>query len=266
MNIHKEFIKNKKSQVKELKKNFKPDFIKAASFSIGGERRTLSAILKGKSFVLLPLIFRKHYNLEKEYPFLNPPPLAQAIEKWGLDAFFIGTDESLFGGNNSFLSLGKQVTNQIPFYRMDYFIDPVQVYESYAIGADGILIDAKNWQEKNLPDIIMEAMNLAMDIFLEDPPVEKLQLIFQNLGDNFSDVYLLINPELYTGDKDLETLIALCDEKNITYFLYMDNSERMEKLRKTFPQMSGIYFNPGDSQSMEEYVTRVQGFANSVKF
>lgn len=69
----------------------------------------------------------------------DPLGIAETYEQNGAAAISVLTDEKYFCGHKNYLT---QIKNQvrIPVLRKDFIIDPFQIYESRAIGADAVLL------------------------------------------------------------------------------------------------------------------------------
>jgi indole-3-glycerol phosphate synthase len=70
---------------------------------------------------------------------LDPPVLAKDYERGGACALSVLTDQPWFGGTVEDLQSVREAV-EVPILRKDFTIDPVQVYETRAIGADAILL------------------------------------------------------------------------------------------------------------------------------
>ena len=69
----------------------------------------------------------------------DPTQLANDFQAGGAACLSVLTDTKYFQGDNSFLSLARDNVS-IPVLRKDFIIDPYQVFESRALGADCILL------------------------------------------------------------------------------------------------------------------------------
>jgi indole-3-glycerol phosphate synthase len=69
----------------------------------------------------------------------DPVKIAATYEKNGAAAISVLTDEKYFLGDKKYLAQIKADV-QLPLLRKDFLIDPYQIYESRAIGADAVLL------------------------------------------------------------------------------------------------------------------------------
>jgi indole-3-glycerol phosphate synthase len=69
----------------------------------------------------------------------NPLAIARTYEENGAAAISVLTDEKYFQGKKEYLIQIKEKV-QLPLLRKDFIVDPYQVYESRAIGADCVLL------------------------------------------------------------------------------------------------------------------------------
>ena len=89
----------------------------------------------------------------------NPVAIAKSYQKNGATCLSILTDKKFFQGDNQYLiDVKKQVS--IPILRKEFIINPYQVYESRAIGADCILLIASCLNNEQ----IIELSSLAKSI------------------------------------------------------------------------------------------------------
>ena len=69
----------------------------------------------------------------------DPVKIAGIYEKNGAAAISVLTDEKYFAGHKNYLTQIRQKV-KLPLLRKDFIIDPLQIYETRAIGADAILL------------------------------------------------------------------------------------------------------------------------------
>lgn len=91
--------------------------------------------------------------------------ITRAYEKYGASAISILTDEKFFGGSLSDLQLAR--TLPLPLLRKDFIIDPYQILESKAAGADVILLIAACLTVQEVKDFSRKARDLGLSTLLE---------------------------------------------------------------------------------------------------
>lgn len=104
--------------------------------------------------------------------------IARGYAAAGASCLSVLTDESFFYGNLSFLSdISAQI--DIPLLRKDFIIDPYQIYEARAYGADAILLIAAALNLEQLQQFYALAQQLGLDVLLEVHNEEELQVALQ---------------------------------------------------------------------------------------
>ena len=103
----------------------------------------------------------------------DPVDIARQYHQAGADAISVLTDEKFFGGSLEYLRLIKDAI-LLPIMRKDFIIDPYQLYESRAAGADAILLIAEAVPGGTLMDLLILAASLNLSALLEVHTVESL--------------------------------------------------------------------------------------------
>ena len=89
-----------------------------------------------------------------------------AYAKGGAAALSILTEEDYFHGSTNMLETARTLTD-LPLLRKDFIIDPYQIVESKALGADAILLIASLLVGPTLRDFITQAHALGLDALVE---------------------------------------------------------------------------------------------------
>jgi len=95
----------------------------------------------------------------------DPLKIAKTYEQNGAAAVSVLTDEKYFCGHKDYLTQIKKEI-RIPVLRKDFIIDPLQVYETRAIGADAILLIVRVLGRK-LAEFILLARELGLHPLVE---------------------------------------------------------------------------------------------------
>jgi indole-3-glycerol phosphate synthase len=129
----------------------------------------------------------------------DPVRIAGVYEKNGADAISVLTDEKYFSGHKNYLTQIRQKIN-LPLLRKDFIIDPLQIYETRAIGAAAILLIV-HVLGKKLVDFISISKEIGLAPLVEVHTSEELDLALE-AG---ADIIGINNRNLDTFVTDIET-------------------------------------------------------------
>lgn len=96
----------------------------------------------------------------------DPPALARAYAAGGATCLSVLTDGPSFQGDDAYLKAVKAVS-PLPVLRKDFLIDPWQVLESRALGADAILIIMAVADDALAHELLAEAHVWGLDALVE---------------------------------------------------------------------------------------------------
>jgi indole-3-glycerol phosphate synthase len=134
----------------------------------------------------------------------QPAEIAQSYEKHGAACLSVLTDVDYFQGCNAYLQEAR-ASCSIPVLRKDFTIDPYQIYEARAIGADALLLIVACLELNQMKELEACAHELGLDILVEvhnAPELEQaLELKTRLLGIN--------NRNLKTFEVTLQTTLSL---------------------------------------------------------
>jgi len=94
----------------------------------------------------------------------DPADMANAFKKNGACGISVLTEPKYFGGSLESL---KKARCGLPILRKDFIFHPSQIRESYAYGADSVLIIASFFDEDRLAQMIRESRSLGMEPLVE---------------------------------------------------------------------------------------------------
>jgi len=142
----------------------------------------------------------------------DPVAIAQSYQRCGADAISVLTDEKYFQGQLGYIGQIKQAVD-LPILRKDFIVDPWQVYESRAAGADAILLIAEALKPAELMDLMILAAELTLTVLLEVHQADTLLAVRSLIGFPKKGYSILgiNNRDLDTMQVDLNTTCRLAE-------------------------------------------------------
>ena len=136
-----------------------------------------------------------------------PAEIATSYQRGGATCLSVLTDEHFFQGSDAYLQAARAACS-LPVLRKDFIIDPYQVVESRAIGADCILLIVAALTDQQLNELNALALELGLDVLVEVHNREELMRALP-LGNRLIGIN---NRDLHTFHTSLDNTYQLLDE------------------------------------------------------
>jgi len=130
--------------------------------------------------------------------------VVRAYERGGAAALSVLTEPFHFAGSLDDLRQARAAAT-LPVLRKDFIVDPYQLYESAAVGADAILLIVAALEPDDLYDLLREARDLDLDALVEVHNERELDVAL----DVEADVLGLNNRDLTDFSVDIERTYEL---------------------------------------------------------
>lgn len=111
-------------------------------------------------------------------PDFNPAEIARDYEQGGAACLSVLTDIDFFQGADEYLQAAREAVS-LPVIRKDFMIDPWQIVESRAIGADCVLLIVAALEKEELHALNNSARALGLDVLVEVHDRAELELALE---------------------------------------------------------------------------------------
>jgi indole-3-glycerol phosphate synthase len=131
-----------------------------------GEVRDFSGALNRPGIALIAEHKRRSPSAGAIRDDLEPEDVISAYERGGAAALSVLTEGPNFGGSLEDLRRARN-TSSLPILRKDFTVDPYQVHEAYAAGADAILLIVAALDDAELAELHAAATELGLAALVE---------------------------------------------------------------------------------------------------
>jgi len=136
----------------------------------------------------------------------DPVAIAKSYEKGGAACLSVLTDIDFFQGADEYLQAARAAVS-LPVLRKDFTIDPYQIIEARALGADSILLIAACLSDAQMSELNSTALEVGLDVLIE---VHNEQELERTLPLN-NKLVGINNRDLHTFNTSLDTTFRMLD-------------------------------------------------------
>jgi indole-3-glycerol phosphate synthase len=214
-NILDEIVMTKREEVEARKKSAPVEQLKETISTLGRPRNFFQAVTRKtkKKLNLIAEVKKASPSAGVIRADFDPVKIAQAYAAGGADALSVLTDEKYFQGKLEYIHAIRDAV-KLPVLRKDFIIDPYQVYESRAAGADAMLLIAECLETSELIDLQILATELNMTCLIEVHDLDNLMRVRDRVIGFPLKSYSLLginNRDLRTFKTDLGTTLRMAE-------------------------------------------------------
>lgn len=147
--------------------------LRARAADAGPTRGFAAALRRADSVRLLAEVKRRSPSAGEIRPGADPVEVARAYQAGGAAALSVLTDREFFGGELDFLVRVRAAVG-LPVLRKDFVVDPLQVHEARAAGADAVLLIVRILSDAQFAELHGLAARLGMDALVEVHTAEEM--------------------------------------------------------------------------------------------
>ncbi|WP_458717625.1 indole-3-glycerol phosphate synthase TrpC [Pseudomonas gregormendelii] len=134
-----------------------------------------------------------------------PADIARSYEKGGATCLSVLTDIDYFQGADAYLQQARAAC-KLPVIRKDFMIDPYQIVEARALGADCVLLIVSALDDVKMAELAAVAKGVGLDVLVEVHDGDELERALKTLD---TPLVGINNRNLHTFDVSLEITLDL---------------------------------------------------------
>ncbi|VXB53305.1 Indole-3-glycerol phosphate synthase [Pseudomonas sp. 8AS] len=135
----------------------------------------------------------------------DPAQIARSYQAGGATCLSVLTDIDFFQGADEYLQQARAACS-LPVIRKDFMIDPYQVVEARAIGADCILLIVSALDDARMAELASVAKDVGLDVLVEVHDGDELERALKTLD---TPLVGINNRSLHSFEVNLETTLDL---------------------------------------------------------
>ena len=176
--ILEQIVQTKREEVAQRQAHAPLEQLKETITTIGRPRNFFQAVTRNpkKAMNVIAEVKRASPSAGVIKADFDPVQIARAYADAGADALSVLTDEKYFHGKLEYIHAVRDAV-KLPVLRKDFIIDPYQIYESRAAGADAILLIAECLETSQMIDLQILATELNLTCVIEVHDMDNLMRV-----------------------------------------------------------------------------------------
>ncbi len=159
-------VATKREEIAAAKARRSVEELQAAADAAAPPRDFFAALASGDDVRLIAEVKKASPSAGLIREDFDPVTIAKTYEAHGASCISVLTDESYFQGSLEYLTQVRAAV-EIPLLRKDFILDPYQLLEARAAGADAVLLIAECLDDCNLRSLHNRAIELGMTSLVE---------------------------------------------------------------------------------------------------
>ncbi|MDB5305792.1 MAG: trpC [Phycisphaerales bacterium] len=213
--ILEKIIQTKREEIAERRERAPVEALKETISTLGRPRNFFNAVTQKtkKPLNLIAEVKKASPSAGVIRADFDPVKIATDYAAAGADALSVLTDEKYFQGHLDYIHAVRDAV-KLPVLRKDFIIDPYQVYETRASGADAMLLIAECLETSELIDLQILATEMNLTCLIEVHDLDNFMRVRDTVIGFPHRSYSLLginNRDLRTFKTDLGTTLRMAD-------------------------------------------------------
>jgi len=206
MTILDEINNRKRTEIAEAKSRISVEELKASPYFKRKTNSLKSALLAEGASGVIAEFKTKSPSKGVINTSADASEITAAYVAAGASGLSVLTDEHFFGGSFENLAKARRANPGTPILRKDFMLDPYQIYEARAHGADVILLIAESLSKSSLLELTETAKEIGLEVLVEVHSAEELEKL-----NPLVDLVGVNNRNLKTFEVDVQTSVRLSE-------------------------------------------------------